>query len=78
MYEPRLNVSIADFAVSRAIPELHATREYISETDIANHIGCGRITVNRALKNLINSGRVIRADGPHPRLGGSRYLVFNE
>ena len=74
MFDPRANVGMSDYAVTRAIPELHRDRHFITEEQIAAHIGCGTSTVKRALTTLMASGRVIRVE-KNPRRGGSRYIV---
>ena len=72
MFLPEQNLGISDFAVSRAIPELHQEQDYISRQDIAHHIGGSIRTVDRAIKNLTAAGKLQRLERSK---GGYRYHV---
>lgn len=73
MFIPELNVGLSDYAVTRAIPELQCERHLITLDDIANHIGCSRSTVERAIATLRRAGRIRRVDGSRSR--GYRYEI---
>lgn len=74
MYMPELDMGLPDFAVSRAIPELHKQKQYITIADIAKHIGCSERTVQRAIMKLEAAKRLTRLDGGRKQ-GGYRYHV---
>ncbi len=72
MFMPELNLGLSEYAVSRAIPELHREHDYISRHDIAARIGCSSRTVERAIANLIEAGVIERCERSK---GGYRYYV---
>lgn len=74
MFMAERNVGLAEYAITRAIPELQAQSELISYTDIAEHIGCGYATVHRSVKRLLDAGTLIRVYGS-TRNGGYRYTI---
>lgn len=74
MFRRELNMGLPDYAVSRAIPELRGDEQPITYQQIAVHIGCSRATVERAMRNLMDAGHVVRLDDSKFR-GPSRYRV---
>jgi predicted transcriptional regulator len=74
MFMDQLNLGAIEFAVSRAIPELHEDHDYISARQIADHIGCERTCIYRAIRRLKAAGRLQRLEYK-PRNGGSKYHV---
>ena len=59
MFMPETNFNATDFAVTRAIPELHEKHKYISAQKIADHIGCSLPSVQRSLSWMMNCELVI-------------------
>ena len=72
MYMPEQNFSPLDFAVSRAIPELHEEKEYISGEMIAEHIGCTSRSVYKSLR-WMKSAKLIKVIDVNKMKGGSIY-----
>ena len=74
MYDPKANMGLPEFAVSRALIELQSEREYVSIAAVASHVGCSTRTVKRAMKRLIETNTIVRLDGSRSK-GGYRYNV---
>ena len=74
MYNESLNLGLPEFAVVRAITELHEDHYYISAQKIADYISCDRRTVERAIGRLRKAGDLVRGDGS-PTWGGYHYDV---
>lgn len=74
MYNPALDMSISDFAVSRAIKELSEIHETFNITDIADYIPCDRVTAWRSLNRLLSVGTVVRSG----RKGRYRYIFIED
>jgi predicted transcriptional regulator len=74
MFMPERNLGISEFAVSRAIMELNQQHERLTATMIAEHIGCEKTAVYRAIARLKEAGKLLRGEGS-PKAGGYRYVI---
>lgn len=74
MFSESLNLGLPEYAVSRAILELHETQEFVSARDIAGLLNCSEKTVYRALERLRSANKVRRMEGS-PTWRGYRYDV---
>lgn len=72
MFMANLNMNPTDFAVSRAIGELHERYETINYEMIANYIGCAEVTVKRSMSRMKQDKLVKVIDGAS-KSGGFRY-----
>lgn len=77
MFMPNKNLGITDFAVSRAIMELHEEHDLINAQMIADKINGEETAVYRSLKNLKEAGLVSVCGGSR-RAGGYRYEYTGE
>lgn len=77
MFQMSKNLSITDYAVSRAIKELHQEHELINAKMIANHINGGKTAVYDSLSNLKQANLLKIKDGS-ARAGGFIYEYLGE
>jgi predicted transcriptional regulator len=77
MFMAERNLSITDYAVSRAIMELNKCHELITAEMIAEHINGGASTVYRSLKHLKDSN-LVQVSGGSSRNGGYRYEYLGD
>lgn len=77
MFMPTKNLGITDYAVSRAIMELHKKHELINARMIAEHINGEQTAVYRSLKTLKNADLVRVVDGS-ARAGGFKYEYIGD
>ena len=73
MFLPEQNLGVSDYAVSRAIPELHEHLEFIKPEDVARHINGSRSTVYRAIDNLKAAGILVCVETRRGQ--GARYHI---
>lgn len=66
------NLSITDYAVSRAIMELHENHDLINARMIADHINAGTTAVYSSIANL-KKAELLHIKGGSARSGGFRY-----
>lgn len=72
MFMPANNLSITDYAVSRAIMELHEQHKLINAQMIAKKINGEETAVYRSLKNL-KQADLVKVSGGSARAGGFVY-----
>lgn len=77
MFMAALNLSITDYAVSRAIMELHQEHEYINAQMIAEKINGEQTAVYRSFKNL-KDAKLLRVSGGSARTGGFIYEYLGD
>jgi predicted transcriptional regulator len=77
MFVAKLNMNTTDWAVSRAIRELHKQHTFISQRMIAQHINCDPATVYRSLRWMKEEGLVVVGCGGSRR-GGHIYEYIGD
>lgn len=60
MYQLVKDMSLREYAVSRAVREMEDEFEIFTQADIAEHIGCSLRTVQEAMSRLLDAGTIIR------------------